>query len=194
MIYRQLFLAFFRIGIFGYGGGPSMIPLFYSECVKRYEWVSADDFSDNLALGNALPGPIATKMASYIGYKVKGWKGAVVAISAVSLPVVIVMIVLLNFVYALKDLPLFQGMIVAIQPVIGVMMAVLAYEFIVKGWKDAEKKYSLLFMLTIAVIAIPVFHIHPGIVIAITLAISFLYSTWSAVKRKKMMSKGIEKE
>ncbi len=194
MIYRQLFLAFFRIGVFGYGGGPSMIPLFYSECVKRYGWVSADDFSDNLALGNALPGPIATKMASYIGYKVKGWKGAVIAISAVSLPVVLVMIVLLNFVYALKDLPLFQGMIIAIQPVIGVMMAVLAYEFIVKGWKDAEKKESLLIMLAVAVIAIPIFNIHPGIVIAITLVIAFLYSTLAAVKRKKLMSKGIEKE
>lgn len=189
MIYWRIFIAFFRIGIFGYGGGPSMIPLFYTECVKRNQWVTADDFSDYLALGNALPGPIATKMASYIGYSVKGWKGSIVAISAVSLPVVITMIVLLNFVYKLREHPMFQGMIFAIQPVIGVMMAVLALEFIVKGWKESERKSSTIFIATMAIVAIPLLGIHPGIVIATALLSAFVYSTWVA-KKGKMGNKG----
>ncbi|MFX5046182.1 chromate transporter, partial [Acinetobacter baumannii] len=65
MVYWHLFLAFFRIGIFGFGGGPTMVPLFYTECVKKYKWVTDEDFSDNLALANALPGPIATKLAAF---------------------------------------------------------------------------------------------------------------------------------
>ena len=66
----QLFLAFFRVGMLGYGGGPSSIPLVHQEVVKKYGWMDDDEFADVLALGNTLPGPIATKMAGYIGYRV----------------------------------------------------------------------------------------------------------------------------
>ncbi len=54
----SLFLTFFRIGILGYGGGPSFIPLVYLEVVKNNKWMSADEFNDVLAIGNTLPGPI----------------------------------------------------------------------------------------------------------------------------------------
>lgn len=196
MIYWKLFIAFFRIGIFGYGGGPSMIPLFHSECVKKYQWVTAEDFSDNLALGNALPGPIATKMASFIGYRVKGWAGAIVAILALTLPVVVAMIGLLSFIYVLKDASFFKGMVQAIQPVIGVMMAVLAYEFVAKGWKDAQKKGGVAGMLLLSVLVIPVFHISPGLYIGAVLLITFLYSTWVtrlANRKKQQTSEGVGK-
>jgi chromate transporter len=62
----QLFFAFFRVGMLGYGGGPSSIPLVHKEVVEKYKWMNDDEFADVLALGNALPGPIATKMAGYI--------------------------------------------------------------------------------------------------------------------------------
>jgi len=133
MIYWQLFLAFFRIGIFGYGGGPTMVPLFYAECVQKYKWVSEEDFTDNLALANALPGPIATKLAAFIGYRVKGWSGALVANCAVVLPIVLVMIALLQVIYQWKDAPGVYGMIQAIQPVIAVMTGVLTWEFFAEG-------------------------------------------------------------
>jgi len=122
MIYWQLFLAFFRVGIFGYGGGPSMIPLVHMECVKKYQWISSEEFSDYYALANTLPGPIATKMAAYVGYRQKGWLGAFIAICAVTLPIVILMIGLLQFIVAIKSSGHVQGMIQAIQPVIAVMM------------------------------------------------------------------------
>lgn len=54
MIYWQLFVAFFRVGIFGFGGGPSMIPLVHAECVKKYQWISSDEFSDYYAFANTL--------------------------------------------------------------------------------------------------------------------------------------------
>lgn len=186
MIYWQLFLAFFRIGIFGYGGGPTMLPLFHVECVKKYQWVTADEFNDYVAFGNALPGPIATKMASYVGYKVKGWLGALVAIAAVTLPVIVGMILLLNLVYAMKESGAVKGMVQAIQPVIGVMMAVMAYETIVKGWKDAgENKTGIVGMLTIAVLGIVILDLHPGLLVGLTLAGAFLYTTYNVQKQKR---------
>lgn len=70
----DVFSAFFRIGLFGFGGGPTMIPLVHNEVVVRYKWMDKDEFSNVLAIGNTLPGPIATKMAGYIGYKVSGYR------------------------------------------------------------------------------------------------------------------------
>jgi len=66
----DLFMAFCRVGLLGFGGGPSAIPLFHQEVVRKYGWMDEEEFGDTLALANTLPGPIATKLAGYIGYKV----------------------------------------------------------------------------------------------------------------------------
>jgi len=162
-----------------------MVPLFYTECVKKYKWVTDEDFSDNLALGNALPGPIATKLAAFIGYRVKGWTGALVANIAVVMPVVLVMIGLLQVIYQWKDAPGVYGMIQAIGPVIAVMTGVLTWEFLSKGWKGASSKSGVSISLGLSLIALLFLDWHPGIVVGIALVISFAYSTWSVRKRKK---------
>jgi len=185
MVYWQLFVAFFRIGIFGFGGGPTMVPLFHTECVKKYKWVTDDDFADNLALGNALPGPIATKLAAYIGYRVKGWKGALVANIAVVLPVVFLMIGLLEVIYRYKDAPGVYGMIQAIGPVIAVMTGVMTWEFLKKGWQGASTKTGASISLALSVLALIFLDLHPGLVVGIALLFSFAYTTWSIRKRKK---------
>ncbi|KZE47962.1 transporter [Brevibacillus parabrevis] len=189
MVYWHLFLAFFRIGIFGFGGGPTMVPLFYTECVKKYKWVSDEDFSDNLALANALPGPIATKLAAFIGYRVKGWMGALVANIAVVMPIVLVMIGLLQVIYQWKDAPGVYGMIQAIGPVIAVMTGVLTWEFLAKGWKGAASKTGVSISLGLSLVALLFLDWHPGIVVGIALLVSFAYSTWSVRKRKKQGGK-----
>lgn len=189
MIYWQLFLAFFRIGIFGFGGGPTMVPLFHTECVRKYKWVTDEDFADNLALGNALPGPIATKLAAFIGYRVKGWKGALVANIGVVLPVVILMIGLLEVIYRWKDAPGVNGMIQAIGPVIAVMTGVLTWEFLQKSWQGASSKTGVSISLVLSLVALLFLDWHPGIVVGIALVLSFASSTWSVHKRKKKDSK-----
>ncbi|MGG2480968.1 chromate transporter [Brevibacillus borstelensis] len=189
MIYWKLFLAFFRIGIFGYGGGPTMVPLFYTECVKKYKWVSEEDFTDNLAMANALPGPIATKLAAYIGYRVKGWMGALVANCAVVLPTVLAMIALLQVIYQWKDYPGIYGMIQAIQPVIAVMTAVLTWEFLQKGWQGSKNKSGAAAALLLSVVALLFLDLHPGIVVGIALTLSFGYATW-AVRKQRSRGEG----
>ena len=92
MIYVQIFLAFFIPGIIGYGGGPASIPLIENEVVDTYGWMTTAEFSDTLALGNALPGPIATKIAAYIGYNQAGVLGAGVALFAIIGPSLILML------------------------------------------------------------------------------------------------------
>ena len=92
----QLFWAFFRVGIFGFGGGPAMIPLVRAEVVTRHHWLTDEEFADVLAIGNTLPGPIATKMPGYIGYRVGGVSGCIAAVIAIILPMIVAMIVMLG--------------------------------------------------------------------------------------------------
>jgi chromate transporter len=166
MSYRELFIGFLRPGIFGYGGGPSVIPLIKYEAVDKYKWMDEAEFSEVFALANALPGPIATKMATYVGYRVKGTMGAFVAVIAHTFPTVIGLIFLLGSLYALKDSPVIKGMIAAVGPVVGVMLGVMAYQFFRKAWKGLGKKVSIV-MILISMVALQALGIHPAIVIAL---------------------------
>ncbi|RAK20416.1 chromate transporter [Anoxybacillus vitaminiphilus] len=164
----QLFLAFFRVGMLGYGGGPSAIPLIHKEVVQKYKWMSDDEFSDILALGNALPGPIATKMAGYIGYRVAGIIGMLNAVLATTIPTVILMIVLLMFISSVKDEPWVLGMTKAVVPVVAVMLGVLTWEFM----KQSNSSLGLLSTILFAIgslIVLEFFHVHPAILIAVLL-------------------------
>ena len=79
-LYLNIFIAFFRSGMLGFGGGPSSIPLIHKEVVSTFKWMTDDEFSNVVALGNTLPGPINTKMAGYIGYRVGGMIGLLIAV------------------------------------------------------------------------------------------------------------------
>jgi len=161
----QLFLAFFRVGMLGYGGGPSSIPLVHQEVVKKYGWMDDDEFADVLALGNTLPGPIATKMAGYIGYRVAGITGMLNALLSTILPTIVLMIVLLTTVASFKDYTWVKGMTAAVVPVVGVMLAVLTLDFYRKstetlGWVKAFILIAVSFGL------IEWLGLHPAILIA----------------------------
>jgi chromate transporter len=129
MILWQLFISFTRATMLGYGGGPSTIPLYENEVVNHYGWMTTKEFGEALAFANALPGPIATKLAAYIGFKVAGWLGASVALIAVVMPTAILMILLFSVLYKFQNSPIIKGMIKGVQPVIFVMLAMLAYDF-----------------------------------------------------------------
>lgn len=148
----------------GFGGGPSSIPLVHQEVVKKYEWMTDDEFGDTLALANTLPGPIATKMAGYVGYRVAGVWGLLNALLASVIPTVVLMIAFLGLLQTYKDIPWVQHMSASVMPVVAVMLAVLTWDFIKKsgetlGWMRA------IMLLALSAILIEALHIHPAIVI-----------------------------
>jgi chromate transporter len=165
MKHWHLFLAFFRSGMLGYGGGPSSIPLVHKEVVERYKWIDDDEFGDILALGNTLPGPINTKMAGYIGHRVAGLPGMINAILSSILPTIILMVVLLTSLASFKDLPWVAGMTRAVVPVVGVMLAVLTWDFFNKSKKKMGWGKSI-GLVALSLVIIQLLGIHPGIVIA----------------------------
>lgn len=170
----HLAVAFTRVGVLGFGGGPSFIPLVEIEAVDNYGWLTADQFSNTLAIANALPGPIATKMAGYIGYQVAGWLGAVVSLVALVAPTVLALTLLLHVMARYKDLPAVQGMIMAIRPVVAVLLAILVWEFVDKSYRTAGLLQTVLFAAG-ALLALQVLKIHPSIVVVASLAAGALF-------------------
>jgi len=123
----KVFLAFAKAGIFGFGGGPSIIPLIQEEVVDVNGWMTNQQFADALALGNSLPGPIATKMAAYVGYQVAGIGGAVAGVAGMVVPTMIAMLALAAVYFAFKDHPKVGSMMKGMRPVVIALMAMVIY-------------------------------------------------------------------
>lgn len=185
MKHIQIFLAFFRVGILGYGGGPSSIPLVHKEVVDKYKWMDTDEFGDILALGNALPGPIATKMAGYIGYRVGGILGMLNALFATMVPTILLMILLLTVLNTYKDEPWVHGMATAVVPVVAVMLAVLTWDFVKKSSSSQLGWLWTIVFIAVSAIFLQVLHIHPAIIIVILLVAALVKKDSTHVKEEK---------
>ncbi|WP_269919907.1 chromate transporter [Caldifermentibacillus hisashii] len=164
MIYWNIFLAFFIPGILGYGGGPASIPLVENEVVDRYGWYTVQEFSQILALGNSLPGPIATKMAGYIGYDVGGVLGAIIAVFATVAPSLILMIILLKILLKYKNSPKVKRLTSYVRPIIAILLGVMAWDFFVESYEGIGI-WQTIGIGVISFFMIERWRIHPAIVI-----------------------------
>lgn len=164
MTIYNLFIAFFIANILGYGGGPASIPLMYDQVVSQYNWLSNSEFSNMLALANALPGPIATKIAAFVGFEVHGWIGFLVALIATVAPSAIVLILLIKGLQRYKQSPIVKGMSLLVQPVIAIMMLLVTWNMA----KDSVISIGYFHSLILAIISfftLVIYKIHPAVVI-----------------------------
>lgn len=132
-LYIQLFLAFLKIGLFGFGGGYAMLPLIQYEVVNIHNWISVADFTDIVAISQTTPGPIAFNSATYIGYTAvtnmgfttfQGIMGSALCTIAVSLPSLVIMTLITIFFTKLKDNQWLQASLSILKPaVIGLIAA-----------------------------------------------------------------------
>lgn len=168
MIYWHIFVAFFVPNIIGYGGGPAIIPLVANQVVDHYHWMSAQQFAETLALGNALPSPIATKMAGYIGYHVAGVAGAAIAVFATVAPSLLLMLGALGVLYRHRDSIKVQSMSQWVRPVITVLMAYLVFSFFIQGLAGPGL-YQTLGIAAVAAVLLMGTRIHPALVVCLGL-------------------------
>ncbi len=91
MLYLALFISFFKIGLFGFGGGLAILSLIQME-VESHGWMSQQEFVDIVAVSQVTPGPIGINCATYVGYTTAGFWGSVLATSAIVLPSLIIML------------------------------------------------------------------------------------------------------
>ena len=164
----DVFFAMARVGIFGYGGGPAAIPLVQKEAVGA-GWMTNEEFADVLAMGNALPGPIATKMSGFIGYKVLlassqntiiGLIGAVSGVVGMVLPSLVLMLILAIGFMQFKDYPQVKAALKAVRPVIVGLLAYTAWTVV-----PTPLRLDAVVIALVAFLALVFFDIHPILLI-----------------------------
>lgn len=169
-VYIELFLAFFRPGIFGFGGGPSAIPLIQQEVIDNYGWMTVEEYIDAVALGNSLPGPIATKLAALIGYKVGGILGSITALIAMVVPTALAIMLLYQLYAKYKEAQWLKSMMVGVKPVVVILLAQTTLTMAQKSFPNAVTWI----MGAFAVLGVFYFEIHPAILIVLSMFIGVL--------------------
>ena len=123
MIMMQLFLSFLQIGLFSIGGGYAAIPLIQEQTVIRHGWLTAEQFMDLATIAEMTPGPIAINGATFVGLKVAGLPGAIVATLGCILPSIII-VSLLTFIYRkYRALPMLQSVLASLRPAVVALIA-----------------------------------------------------------------------
>ena len=127
MIYIELFLTFFLIGMFTIGGGYSMLPLIQNEVVNVHGWIDETTFTDIVAISQMTPGPIGINSATYVGYEVLAKSGASELMSilgsftatfSVVLPSFIIVLMLCKVYETWKNHPIFKGVMAGLRPAV----------------------------------------------------------------------------
>lgn len=137
MIYWQIFKANFIANMLGYGGGPATIPLLEHEVVETYKWYTTQQFSEIVALGNGLPGPIATKLAAQVGFDLGGILGSFIALVATIAPTMILMLILLGVLMKYKHSPIVVRLTLYVRPAIAVLLGTMTYNFFFNASESA---------------------------------------------------------
>ena len=124
MIYLQLFYTFFKIGLFGFGGGYAILSMIQGEVVTRYNWVSTQEFTDIVAISQSTPGPIGINAATYVGFTATGsiW-GSVIATFAVVLPSFILMLTISKFFLKYQKHPAVEAVFSGLRPAVVGLLA-----------------------------------------------------------------------
>ena len=119
MLYFQLFYTFFKIGLFGFGGGYAMLSMIQGEVVTRYGWLTPQEFTDIVAISQMTPGPIGINSATYVGFTATGsiW-GSVIATFAVVLPSFILMLVISKFFLKYQKHPAVEAVFSGLRPAV----------------------------------------------------------------------------
>jgi len=164
MIYLQIFWVFFIANMLGYGGGPAIVPLIQHEVVNVYGWLTVAEFSEIFAMGNALPGPIAPKLAAYIGFEQAGVLGAGVGVVATVAPSAILMVILMGLLKRHKDSPQVKRLTRYIRPTIAVLMLDIAVRSLVLGWEGAGVLHMLILSGASLFLLVKI-KAHPGFIV-----------------------------
>ena len=119
-------ILFSRVALFSWGGGPASLALMQRETVTA-GWVTNEEFADAVAVGNALPGPIAPQVSAFVGYKLAGVWGAVAAAVGTVIPTTLLMLVMVAYFFSIKDSPVVAAMLKAVRPVVVGLLLWTAY-------------------------------------------------------------------
>jgi chromate transporter len=166
----EIALGWGRVGLFGFGGGPGMIPLMQVECVQTQAWVTDEQFLEALAASSALPGPISIKMSVMIGAQTAGISGAIAALLGVMVPAVALISLLASVLLSQRQNPVLTGAMRAVQPAV---IGLLAWTVISLA-PDGIRSVQGALIAGGALVAL-MLKVHPAVVIVLAMGVGALF-------------------
>lgn len=191
MIFLQLFYTFFKIGLFGFGGGYAMLSMIQGEVVTRYGWVTSQEFTDMIAISQMTPGPIGINSATYVGYtsvvnagygSMWGIFGSSIATFAVVLPSFILMLTISKFFLKYQKNRSVEAVFSGLRPaVVGLLASAALVLMNRENFGDwGSDRYTFvcsIIIFTVAFIGTYRYKVHPiAMIVATGIAGFFLYS------------------
>lgn len=171
----DLFCAFFRIGLFTFGGGYAMLPLLQREIVEKKHWATEEELLDYFAVGQCTPGIIAVNTATFVGFKEKKLSGAIFATLGIVSPSLVIITViaalLSNFAHIAAVQNAFAGIRVAV--------CVLILNSIVKLWKKSVMdKLTFAVFLAVFIGSVLLSHVSPVVFIVAAAVLGIVVRVW----------------
>ena len=127
MIYIILFAEFFKMGLFSIGGGLATLPFLY-DLIEKYGWITSEDLLDILAISESTPGPIGINTATFVGYKVVGPLGGLIATLGIIAPAIIIMTIIVHYFMKFSENPLVRAGFDGVRPAVVGLIAAAGFE------------------------------------------------------------------
>ena len=137
MTYFNLFLIFFKVGLFSFGGGYAILPLMQHEVVDVNKWISFKEFMDIVAVSQITPGPISINLATHVGYRIGGVVGSTIATTSVVLPSIIIVSFIVIFLKRFSKLAVVQRIFKSLRvTIVGLILAAGIALFVKENFID----------------------------------------------------------
>ena len=137
MTYFNLFLVFFKVGLFSFGGGYAILPLMQHEVVDVNKWISFKEFMDIVAVSQITPGPISINLATHVGYRIGETLGSTIATTSVVLPSIIIVSLIVIFLKRISKLQVVQRVFKSLRiTVVGLILAAGIALFVKENFID----------------------------------------------------------
>lgn len=162
MIYLHLFWVFFKIGLFGFGGGYSMVSMIRMEVVDDYQWMSGGVYADLLALSQMTPGPISINTATFVGYTQGGILGSVIATFSLCLPSIVLMAMVVSLFFKHKESPYVKKPMQVMNPVVAGLIISAA---LMMCNSDSFSSYISVIIFVATIVAHYFFKVNPILLI-----------------------------
>lgn len=129
-IYLQLFLSFLQVGLFSIGGGYAAMPLIQSEVVYGHGWLTMSEFTDLITIAEMTPGPIAVNSATFVGIRIAGVSGAIIATFGCILPSCFIVSLLAFIYYKYKNVSTLQSVLASLRPAVVALIAAAGFSIL----------------------------------------------------------------
>ena len=144
MIYLQLFYSFLKIGLFSFGGGYAAMPLIQEQVVNSHGWLSMPEFTDLITISQMTPGPIAINSATFVGIKIAGVPGALVATFGCVLPSCVIVMLIAKLYLKYRNMDTLQGVLNSLRPAVVAMIASAGVSILITAFWGSVAMISLI--------------------------------------------------